>query len=80
MNTADLLNSNHRIKPSKTAIIYFIISFFGIFFSDKFVQQYFPDTSSIFLFQTLKGLFFISATSLLIYFLNESLRRKQRGI
>lgn len=69
MNTADLLNSNQRIRPSKTALIYFVISFLWIFFSDKFVEQYFPDTSSIFLFQTLKGLFFISATSLLIYFL-----------
>ncbi|MEW6195703.1 MAG: PAS domain S-box protein [Bacteroidota bacterium] len=69
MNTTGLPIRNHKIAPSKTALIYFIVSFLWIFFSDKSIEQIFPDAHTVSLFQTIKGLFFISTTSLLIYFL-----------
>lgn len=62
-------NSNLIAVPSRIALIYFIISFLWIFFSDKFIEQFFPDAATLSAFQTLKGLFFIGITSIIIYIL-----------
>jgi PAS domain S-box-containing protein len=58
-----------KFKPLKIALIYFIISFLLIFFSDQLVESLFPNTDSITFLQTIKGMFFITITSIIIYFL-----------
>ncbi|HOI28679.1 MAG TPA: PAS domain S-box protein [Melioribacteraceae bacterium] len=70
MANGNRLDNNNLIAvPSRIALIYFIISFLWIFFSDKFIEQFFPDAATLSTFQTVKGLFFIGITSIIIYIL-----------
>ncbi|MGD9928941.1 MAG: sensor histidine kinase [Mangrovibacterium sp.] len=53
----------------KITFIYFLISFFWILFSDKFLQAFSTDTTTITRMQTYKGWFFIISTSLFLFWL-----------
>lgn len=58
-----------NLFPIRTALIYFIFSALWIFLSDSILALIFPDINTFAFWQTIKGLFFISVTTLLIYFL-----------
>lgn len=53
----------------KITFIYFLISFFWILFSDKFLQTFSADTTDLTKMQTYKGWFFIISTSLFLFWL-----------
>ncbi len=53
----------------KITLIYFIISFLWILFSDKFVNIIFDNSNTISYIQTIKGWLFITITSIILYFL-----------
>ncbi|MCW0484592.1 sensor histidine kinase [Gaoshiqia sediminis] len=53
----------------KITFIYFLISFFWILFSDKFLQTFSADTTDLTRMQTYKGWFFIISTSLFLFWL-----------
>ena len=65
----------------RIGIIYFIISILWIFFSDKLILYISRDLQSITQYQTVKGIFFVIITTIIIYFLifNE-LKRKNKLI
>ena len=58
-----------RKEALKIALIYFVISFFWILFSDMLLKSIFSNYIDITRFQTFKGWFFVFATSLIIYYL-----------
>jgi len=58
------------MKPYlKTTIIYFIAGAIWIFFSDRILDSFAKSTHLLTLLQTYKGWFFITLTSILLYFL-----------
>jgi signal transduction histidine kinase/CheY-like chemotaxis protein len=79
-------NIFHRLKklsiyPAlKVAIIYFIISFLWIFFSDRLVELIAKDLSNYSNIQTIKGLGFVVATTLIILFLIRREIREKNAI
>jgi PAS domain S-box-containing protein len=58
-----------RVKPFKITLIYFAISLVWIIFSDRITENLFPDMNLYSSFQTVKGIFFITSTSLIIFVL-----------
>ena len=64
----------------KIATIYFVISFLWIFFSDKLIQFITTDYDTITHYQTLKGWFFITVTTLLLYYLIKREIKKKNTI
>lgn len=63
----------------KIALIYLIISFFWILFSDMFVNSLTMDADKLTHIQTYKGWFFISATAILLFLLiNNELKKKNK--
>jgi len=71
----------HHHSAFRIGIIYLIISIFWIFFSDKLILYISRDLQSITHYQTIKGIFFVLVTTIIIYFLifNE-LKRKNEVI
>ena len=55
----------------KISIIYLIFSLLWIYFSDYAINLIFDDFDKIKFLQTIKGLFFVSLSSLLLYFLSK---------
>ncbi len=67
----------HPSSPRRIVAIYAAVGIAWIWFSDAIVRVLFPAPSAHELAQTLKGTFFIVATSLLLFFL---VRRGERGL
>ena len=55
----------------KISIIYLIFSLLWIYFSDNAVNLIINDSEQLKLLQTIKGLFFVTFTSLLLYLLSK---------
>jgi len=53
----------------KISLLYFLFSFFWIYFSDLALNLFFKDLNNAQFLQTIKGLIFISLSSILLYFL-----------
>jgi len=53
----------------KVTLIYFLIGFLWILFSDQFIYLFSESSDSLTTMQTYKGWFFVSVTSVLLYFL-----------
>ena len=53
----------------KVTLIYFLIGFLWILFSDQLIYQFAKASDTITTLQTYKGWFFVSVTSILLYFL-----------
>lgn len=68
-----------KLTPLRIALIYFGISFIWITFSDHLLKDSFQNLNDTIYFSTLKGIFFISLSSWLIYALikNYSIRLNQ---
>jgi len=64
-------------SPRRVVAVYAAIGIAWIAFSDAVVRVLFPDPATHELVQTLKGTFFIAATSVVLYFL---IRRGERGL
>ena len=64
----------------KIAVIYFFVSFLWIFFSDRLLQLLARNYEILTQFQTLKGCFFITVSTLLIYYLIRREIRKKNEI
>ncbi len=61
---------NFKIRPyQKITIIYFIIGALWIFFSDRILTSLARSTEIITMLQTYKGWFFVTFTSVLLFFL-----------
>ncbi len=73
-------STSHRSSPKfpalKISLIYFVVSFLWILFSDNFLTYFVPNFSSYVIFSTYKGTFFVFITTLLIYYLVRSTARK----
>src|SRR6056297_711526 len=54
----------------KITLIYFLVSFLWIFFSDKILLELTREETLITQYQTIKGLVFVAVTSLLIFYLS----------
>lgn len=55
----------------KISIIYLIFSLFWIYFSDNIINHIIEDSAEIQFFQTIKGLFFVTFSSILLYLLSK---------
>ena len=64
----------------RVAIIYWLVSFVWIFFSDKILQNLIHDFDKITHMQTIKGVGFISISALLIYYLILFYQKRQKTI
>jgi signal transduction histidine kinase len=64
----------------KVTLIYFLISFFWILFSDQLILKLGETGNTITTIQTYKGWFFVCITSILLYFLIRSEIRKKNQI
>ncbi|NTV89495.1 MAG: hypothetical protein HGA22_03910, partial [Clostridiales bacterium] len=63
-------------QPLKITLIYFCIGILWILFSDKLVDLFIREHSTILLFSILKGCFFVLSTSAVIYFLISASMKK----
>ena len=71
-----LIKSNHPQKIAfKGALIFFLFSLLWILFSDSAAAYFFTDTESLTDIQSVKGIVYISITSILVYVLIDSLER-----
>jgi len=62
--------AGRKLSPAlKVSVIFLTISFLWIFFSDNLVEKIISDHTLAHQIQTIKGWFFVSATTFLIYFL-----------
>ncbi len=61
--------------PVRIALIYFVVSIFYIFLSDRLVRAMIEDVNMLTLVQTYKGTVFVALSSVLIYYL---VRKSQR--
>ena len=66
--------------PIKISLIYFLFSFIWIFFSDKILLLLSMDTETLTSIQTLKGIGFISLTSIFLYLLINAGMKKLEDI
>lgn len=64
----------------RIAIIYWIVSFIWIFFSDQILENMIEDFNQITHLQTIKGVGFITLSALLIYFLIQYYNKQQKSI
>lgn len=64
----------------KIALIYFLMGFLWILFSDRIIQDLAVSSETLSLFQTFKGWFFVSVTSLLLFLLVKNEINKKRKI
>lgn len=64
----------------KISIIYFLISFIWILGSDKMIFMFINDMESLNFLQTIKGWFFITATSFLMYVLINKYFQKEKNL
>ena len=63
----------------KITFLYFLVSFFWILFSDKFLQSISNDANTLTQLQTYKGWFFVVSTSLLLFWIiNSELKKKNK--
>lgn len=62
--------------PFILSVSFYILSIFWIIFSDKIIKSISYDVEELTHFQTLKGLFFITVSALLIFFLSSILYNK----
>ena len=62
------------------AIIYFILSFFWILFSDKAILLFTQNNEVLTFIQTIKGWFFITVTSIFLYFLISKEFKKEKEL
>jgi len=78
---SEYLKTLTQITAFRIAAIYFIISFFWILFSDIFVGKLSGSDTLMNDMQTYKGWFFISVSTILIYWLvNRNIRKKNKII
>lgn len=63
------MDSPNMKSASKITLIYFIISFFWILFSDRIIHSLFDDVDVLTTMQTYKGWFFVISTSIFLYLL-----------
>jgi len=59
--------------PLKITLIYFIFSLLWIYFSDSIINVLVKDLEKLQFLQTIKGWFFISLSSILLYLLSKKL-------
>ncbi|MGC4056588.1 MAG: PAS domain-containing protein [Chitinophagaceae bacterium] len=55
--------------PLKISIVYLLTGFIWIYGSDSFARAFFPAASQQYLFQTIKGIFYVVSTALLLYYM-----------
>lgn len=58
-----------KTNALKIALIYAVVSFLWIFFSDRLLMVFFEETVKLTVFQSIKGTFFVLASAILIFFL-----------
>jgi len=64
------LNDLFNKSSFKITLIYFVVGFAWIFFSDMLLLKITPEAAKITNYQTIKGVLFVAATSLIIYHLS----------
>ncbi|MFO8235424.1 MAG: ATP-binding protein [Bacteroidales bacterium] len=72
INTSDkryhnILKHKSAYSALKISLVYFVISFIWIFFSDKIVEIFAEDTTDLTHYQTVKGVMFIMVSALIIF-------------
>lgn len=60
----------------KICILYFLIGFFWIYFSDRIVSYLFEDKQTMLIIYTYKGIFYVLLTALLLYYLIFNMLKK----
>ena len=64
-----LENKDHILSPVTITLIYIVAAALWIVFSDKILMGLFGDVATLTKFQTVKGVFFVMMSGLLIYYL-----------